>query len=71
MRLANLSSVPAALDRLGSLRKGVDAKRASAVIWTLASPDVHRLLRVDRRWSRAEYASWLGDSLVRTLLDGP
>ena len=70
-RLGNLSVVAAALNRMGSLRKGVDAKRASAVIWTLASPDVHRLLRAERRWSRSEYAAWLADSLGRTLLEKP
>ena len=70
-RLRNLGAVAAALGRMRCLRKGVDVKRASAVIWTLASPDVHRLLRAERRWSRAEYAAWLADSLVRTLLEGP
>jgi len=70
-RFGNLGAVGGALQRLGSLRKGVDARRATAVIWTLASPDVHRLLRVERRWSRAEYSAWLADSLVRTLLERP
>jgi AcrR family transcriptional regulator len=70
-RHANLTSVAGALDRMGSLRKGVDARRATAVIWTLASPDVHRLLRIERRWSPAEYATWLADTLVRTLLETP
>jgi AcrR family transcriptional regulator len=70
-RFGNLGAVGGALYRMGSLRKGVDATRATAVIWTLASPDVHGLLRVERRWSRAEYAAWLADSLVRTLLERP
>jgi hypothetical protein len=68
-RLLNLRAVAGALADRGRLRAGLTAMRAAAIIWTLASPDVHRLLRADRGWSRAVYSGWLADSLVRTLLD--
>jgi TetR/AcrR family transcriptional regulator, regulator of autoinduction and epiphytic fitness len=70
-RLRNLKEVAEALAGRGALRQDLDVRHASAVIWTLASPDVYRLLRAERRWSRSEYTAWLADSLIRTLLEAP
>lgn len=53
----------------GSLR--VDVDRAAETIWALASPDVARMLCEVRGWSEDEYADWLEDVLVRTLLPEP
>jgi AcrR family transcriptional regulator len=65
-RLASLLALPNMLVANGPLR--VDIARAAEVVWTLASPDVARLLRHERGWSADAYATWLADTLARTLL---
>jgi AcrR family transcriptional regulator len=42
--------------------------RAAQVVWTLASPDVGRMLCDVQGWTTDQYASWLEDTLVATLL---
>jgi len=41
---------------------------ASAIVWSLTSPEMHRLLRVDRGWTMERYTEWLADTLTLTLL---
>lgn len=65
-RLANLSNLVTWLEANGPLR--VDAERAAEIVWTLASPDVARLLRQGRGWDEEEYARWLADTLARVLI---
>jgi AcrR family transcriptional regulator len=50
----------------GPLR--VDVDRAAHVIWALSSPDVARMLCEGRGWTQEQYAEWLEDTLIRTLL---
>ncbi len=50
----------------GALR--VSARRAGEIIWTLASPDVARMLCDELGWTQAQHARWLADTLARTLL---
>jgi AcrR family transcriptional regulator len=50
----------------GDLKVGLE--RAADIIWTLASPDVARLLCDLRGWSTDDYAAWLSDSLASLLL---
>jgi AcrR family transcriptional regulator len=50
----------------GPLR--VSTKRAGEIIWTLASPDVGRMLCDDLGWTQAQHERWLSDTLIRTLL---
>ena len=52
-------------NRFGAVEADDDA---ADIIWTLTSPAVHRLLRVDRNWSAKHYAEWLSETLIRTLL---
>jgi AcrR family transcriptional regulator len=52
----------------GRLRDGLTVNDAADIMWTLTSPEVHRLLRDSRGWPRARFARWLEDTLVRTLL---
>ncbi len=66
-RLRNMRNFASWVAATGRLR--VDTDRAAEIIWALASPDVARLLREVRGWSDEQYTQWLGDSLVRTLLD--
>lgn len=58
----------ATLTASGPLREGLTEDDATTLLWTLASPEVHRLLRVDSGWTRERYRDWLQDTLVRTLL---
>lgn len=60
--------VAAVLARSGSLRDGLRAQDAADVIHALASPELYRLLVIDRGWARDRYARWLTDSLVAQLL---
>ena len=46
----------------------LDEDHATDIVWTLTSPDVHRLLTHDCGWSRVEYAAWLASSLRAALL---
>jgi hypothetical protein len=46
----------------------VDVERAADVLFTLASPDVGRLLCEDRGWSTEEYAAWLEATLTAAVL---
>jgi AcrR family transcriptional regulator len=56
-----------ALDRRGSLRKGLREKDAADLIHALMSPDVYRLLVVERGWSPSRYEAWLAATLVEQL----
>jgi AcrR family transcriptional regulator len=51
----------------GSLSPGVSAREATDIWWALASPDMYRLLVVQRRWSRKRFARWLFDTLAPVL----
>lgn len=50
----------------GPLR--VSTRQAGQIMWTLASPDVGRMLCDELGWSQSEHANWLADTLARTLL---
>ena len=50
----------------GPLRVGT--RRAGEIIWTLASPDVARMLCDELGWTQAQHARWLADTLIRSLL---
>jgi AcrR family transcriptional regulator len=67
-RLRNLSRFVEWLARNGPLRPGLSRPEASETVWALTSPDLHRLLTVDRGWPGDRYEQWLGDSLIAVLL---
>ena len=52
----------------GPLRESLTEEDAATIVWSLTSPELHRLLRGVRGWSPERYAAWLGDTLTRTLL---
>lgn len=68
-RLRNMSQAAAWIAARGPLR--VDAARAGQIIWAVASPDVARMLCDVQGWTNDQYAEWLEDTLVRTLLVSP
>lgn len=52
----------------GPLRDGLTREAAADAVWTLTSPEVHRLLRVERGWSTEQFEAWLLRSLTAELL---
>lgn len=52
----------------GPFRNDMSVEAVGAVIWTLASPDVHRMLTVDCSWTSQEYQDWLRETLTATLI---
>ena len=52
----------------GPLRGGMSEEAAAAIVWSLTSPEMHRLLRVDRGWTTERYTEWLAETLTLTLL---
>jgi AcrR family transcriptional regulator len=66
-RMTNMHTYAKWIAARGPLR--VTTKRAGEIIWTLASPDVGRMLCDELGWSQTQHARWLADTLVRTLLE--
>jgi AcrR family transcriptional regulator len=67
-RQAGQGRVASALARAKALRSGLRAQDAADVIHALASPELYRLLVIDRGWSQARYEQWLAESLRGQLL---
>ena len=67
-RFGNMRQLVSWLVANGSLRDGLTEEEAAGIVWTMTSPEVHRLLRVSRGWTPERYSTWLRDSLTRILL---
>jgi len=67
-RFRNMTTLVRWMTANGPLRRERSVEEAAAIVWTLTSPEVHRLLRVDRGWSKERFRDWLGDTLARTLI---
>ena len=67
-RFRNMTTLVRWLRANGTLRSQRSVEEAAAIVWTLTSPEVHHLLRVDRGWSPERFRDWLGDTLARTLI---
>ncbi len=52
----------------GPLRDQMNAEDAGAIIWTLASPEVHRALTLDCGWSNEQFEHWLRHMLTAAVL---
>jgi AcrR family transcriptional regulator len=57
-----------ALARAGALRPGLRERDAADVIHALLSPELYRLLVVDRHWKLDRYERWLTTTLTEQLL---
>jgi AcrR family transcriptional regulator len=57
-----------ALARSGSLRPGLKERDAADLIHALLSPELYRLLVVDRGWKPERYERWLATTMVDQLL---
>ncbi len=67
-RLRNISVFVRRVFEHGQVRPDLAESHAAETVWTLSSPEVFRLLTVDRNWSREQYSQWLADALGRLLL---
>jgi len=68
LRFQNMLKFVSWVTANGPLRGGVSDEAAAAIVWSLTSPDMHRLLRVDRAWTMERYMEWLAETLTLTLL---
>lgn len=69
-RLAGQALVARELASRGALAPGLTEEAALDTIYTLMSPEVHRVLTVERKLSADQYEAWLARALAATLLDG-
>jgi AcrR family transcriptional regulator len=67
-RLAGATRVAGHLAEIGALAPGLTADRARDLVWLHISPDVHRMLVLERGWSHEEYTWWFDVSLAAALL---
>lgn len=67
-RHAGQSRIVATLMERGALDPGLEPSEAADFVYLLWSPDVHRILTVERRWTPGQYETWLACTLGRTLL---
>ena len=61
------SRIVAALDSRGALDPGLDQTEAADIIYALLSPEVHRILTVERGWPADRYERWVARSLATLL----
>jgi AcrR family transcriptional regulator len=59
------------LARRRALRRGLTQTHATDIVYTLMSPEVHRILIVERGWTGDEYETWLARTLRDQLLRDP
>lgn len=65
------SRIARALAERGALVPALTESEAADTIYTLMSPEVHRILTVERAWSADRYEKWLADALCVLLLPAP
>lgn len=68
MRDQGQGLIAATLARAGALRPGMRERDAADVIHALMSPELYRLLVIDRGWSPQRYQRWLASVLADRLL---
>ncbi|HEV7762277.1 MAG TPA: hypothetical protein VGO78_24885 [Acidimicrobiales bacterium] len=67
-RLIGATALVTHLGATGGLRPDLDPDRARDIVWTPISPDLYRLLVLDRGWSHDDYEHWLADTATAALL---
>lgn len=70
-RLVGQSRIARVLAERDSLAEGIDEAEAADHIYVLMSPEVHRILTVERGWSADRYERWLAGTLRALLLPAP
>ena len=56
------------LAHAGALRNGIRERDAADIIHALLSPELYRLLVIDRGWTTERYEPWLTETLIGQLL---
>jgi AcrR family transcriptional regulator len=64
------SRIVAALAAAGALDPDLDTAEAADIVYALLSPDVHRILTVERGWPADRYERWIARSLATLLPAG-
>ena len=67
-QLGRMQELLEPIARSGHLRPGVTDAEAVDVLFAIASPEVHRLLVMERRWTETRYRAWLAKSAADVLL---
>jgi AcrR family transcriptional regulator len=70
-RLRGQSRIAHVLAKRKLLSRGVSEADAADSIYTLMSPEVYRILTVERGWSADRYERWLAPTLCAVLLPEP
>jgi AcrR family transcriptional regulator len=65
----NQRSVMEVLHEKKALMPGLDATRATDILWTLNHPDLYWLLVNERGWTPDQHEEWLADLLCEQLLE--
>lgn len=60
-----------ALEQANLLKPGVSRDAARAVLWTLTSREIFRMLVRERGWTGDEYEEWLREAIQRELVGKP
>jgi AcrR family transcriptional regulator len=68
-RLTGQANMMAHFADTGVLRSGLTVDEATDCCWTIASPEVYRLLVHERGWDPDRYESWVSSTLSRLLVD--
>ena len=66
-RYTGQSRIVAALQAQGALDPGLDSSEAADMVYALLSPDMHRILTVERGWPADRYERWIARSLSALL----
>jgi AcrR family transcriptional regulator len=67
-RAAGQGRVARSLARAGALRPGLRERDAVDITYALLSPELYRLLVLDRGWPPERYERWVTETLVERLL---
>ena len=65
-RRRSMTRFAAWIGERGALRQPVE--ESAALVWTLASPEVHQMLVDGWQWTHEQYVAWLRDNLEAALL---
>jgi hypothetical protein len=57
-----------ALNDAGALRPGLTAQTAADILYALASPHTHQLLRRHSNWTTRRYRTWLVNAVTQQVL---
>jgi AcrR family transcriptional regulator len=68
-RLEGMRYALSAMKGTDPFRVPLDDDQAADILWTLTSPEVHRLLRDQRHWPADRYCQWLADAIQRLIFD--